>query len=268
LKNLLSNAFKFTKKGSVILEMHPTSRPNGWAGVIFIVSDTGIGIPQDKQELIFQDFQQADGSTSREYGGTGLGLSICWETARLLQGEIFVESKEGKGSKFSFIVSDYQSPQVSSDLPVLGNREMAEHVTCNVKFESHAGKPEYTEILKGKKVLLVDADVRNVFAVTNALELYGVEIIFAESGLEALELLNNSTRLDLVIVDIMAPGIDGYELIRRIRQNRLFNNLPIVVLTANAMKEAREKSINAGANDYIIKSVHPDQLISLIGLWL
>jgi two-component system chemotaxis sensor kinase CheA len=268
LKNLLSNAFKFTKKGSVILEIHSLFRLNGWPGIIFSVADTGIGIPQDKHDLIFQAFLQADGSTSREYGGPGLGLSICRETAQLLQGEITVESKEGKGSKFSFIISDYQSPTAGRDLPVIGNREIAAQETFGVKSEIDANMSDRMDILKGKKILLVDDDVRSVFAVTNALELYGVGVIFAENGLEALELIKNPSGPDLAIVDIMTPGIDGYELIRQIRQNPLFRELPIVVITANAMKEAREKCVKAGANDYIIKPVHPDQLISLICLWI
>ncbi|MCC2685021.1 MAG: response regulator [Paenibacillaceae bacterium] len=266
LKNLLSNAFKFTKKGSVIMEIHPSSRLKGWAGVTFTVSDTGIGIPQDKQELIFQAFQQVDGSTSREYEGTGLGLSICRETAQLLQGEISVESKEGEGSKFSLFVSDYQTPDW--ERRDIGNREVAATNNIPGKSESDTGKLDHMDMLKGKKVFLVDTDVRNVFTVTNALELYGMEVIFAENGLEALELLKNQSRVDIVIVDTAAPGIDGYDMIRQIKQIPLFRELPIVVLSSKAMKEDREESLKAGANEYISKPVLPDQLVSLISLWI
>jgi two-component system chemotaxis sensor kinase CheA len=259
LKKLLSNAFKFTKKGSVIMEIHPLIRRNGLPGVVFSVADTGIGIPQDKQELIFQAFQQVDGSFNREYGGTGLGLSICRETAHLLQGEIMVESKEKKGSKFSLVVSDYQLSEID---------EGAAARSFPIFPEGEEGEKDRPICLSGKKILLIDNDVRNVFAMTSVLELRGMEVIFAENGMEALELLKNNGGIDLVIIDIQIPGIDGYDTMRQIRQFPLLKNLPIIVLTTTAKKEEREKSMAAGASDYIVKPVDPNQIATLITEWL
>ena len=125
-----------------------------------------------------------------------------------------------------------------------------------------------TSGLKGKKILLVDDDVRNVFALSSILETSGMEVIFAENGIESLELLQKNPDIDLVLMDIMMPVMDGYEAIKRIREIPKFENLPIIALTAKAMKEDREKCMEVGASDYITKPIDPDQLISLIKVWL
>jgi CheY-like chemotaxis protein len=122
--------------------------------------------------------------------------------------------------------------------------------------------------LTGKRVLLVDDDVRNVFALSSVLEMYGMKVTFAENGIEALEVLDKSSDFDLVLTDIMMPEMDGYETIHRLRAIPQFAKLPVIALTAKAMKEDREKCINAGASDYIVKPVNTDQLISLIRVWL
>ena len=123
-------------------------------------------------------------------------------------------------------------------------------------------------LVKGNKILLVDDDVRNVFALSSILEMDGMEVIFAENGIESLELLQKNPDIDLVLMDIMMPEMDGYEAIKRIREIPQFENLPIIALTAKAMKEDREKCMEVGASDYIAKPIDPDQLISLIKVWL
>jgi len=122
--------------------------------------------------------------------------------------------------------------------------------------------------LQGKRVLIVDDDVRNVFALTNALEVRGMEVLFAENGLDGLALLRENPDVDLVLMDVMMPGMDGYETMGAIREDERFVSLPIIALTAKAMKGDREKSIAAGASDYITKPVETDQLVSLMRVWL
>ncbi|KGM45498.1 hypothetical protein NP83_05635, partial [Neobacillus niacini] len=122
--------------------------------------------------------------------------------------------------------------------------------------------------LEGKRVLLVDDDVRNVYALMSFLEQYKMEIAFAENGRESLEVLEKSPDFDLILMDIMMPEMDGYEAIKRIRRMTHFSHLPIIALTAKAMKEDRDKCLDAGASDYIVKPFNPDQLISLIRVWL
>jgi CheY-like chemotaxis protein len=124
------------------------------------------------------------------------------------------------------------------------------------------------EVFRGKKVLLADDDVRNVFALASVLERQGMEVIFAENGQEAVAALLATPDVDLVLMDIMMPELDGYEAIRRIRSDARWEKLPIISLTAKAMKGDREKSIAAGASDYITKPVDTDQLLSLIRVWL
>ncbi|TMK88410.1 MAG: response regulator [Actinobacteria bacterium] len=123
-------------------------------------------------------------------------------------------------------------------------------------------------VLEGKKILIVDDDVRNVFALTSALENHGMDVLFAENGRDGIDVLTQNADVDLVLMDIMMPEMDGYEAIRAVRKMRQFKRLPIIALTAKAMREDREKSIAAGASDYIAKPIEVDQLFSLMRVWL
>ena len=123
-------------------------------------------------------------------------------------------------------------------------------------------------VFQGKKILIVDDDVRNVFALASALEAYGMEVVFAENGRDGLDTLDANPDVDLVLMDIMMPEMDGYEAIRAVRSRTEFQKLPIISLTAKAMKGDREKSVAAGASDYITKPVDTDQLLSLMRVWL
>ena len=268
LKNLLSNAFKFTEKGSVSLHVGFADRDAAFesealhqAGkvIAFSVSDTGIGIPKNKLRMIFEAFQQADGTTSRKYGGTGLGLTISREIARLLGGEIHVESAPGRGSTFTLYLPEiYSGAQVEiSDVPM--------EMEAALEPAATQGNPGG---LAGKRVLVIDDDVRNIFAVISLLENQGAEVLFAESGKEGIELLKQRKEVDLVLMDIMMPEMDGYEATRTIRKMEGFKSLPIIALTAKAMKGDREKCIEAGVSDYIAKPVHNDRLLSILRIWL
>lgn len=439
LKNLISNALKFTSRGSVFLDVRKHDRNESL--VVFAVKDTGIGIPADKQRLIFEAFQQADGSTRRQYGGTGLGLSISRELSRLLGGQIELSSEPGKGSEFRLIIPvtkpdtveggnitheilqdamlrEYRSNEerkgrdVQGEVPAhvlvtqddtpdkmsevfhrienvlkkepqkvliveenpvhakalcyfLENFNIRPEIKQNIgdaitslinterscvildmgiqgeesynaleeikqtpglellpiivftgknlsqmqegrlkqyvnsivlktahsyqrildevliflhlaqeKKESGTAASSFkklgrlTEVLKNKKVLIADDDVRNIFSLSKALEAYGMNIISAMDGREALEQMKKDPSIDIVLMDMMMPEMDGYESMSKIRTLPGLNKLPIIAVTAKAMTGDREKCISSGASDYITKPIDKDQLLSLLRVWL
>jgi CheY-like chemotaxis protein len=247
---------------------------NAAGGVVaFSVSDTGIGIPANKQRLIFEAFQQADGTTSREYGGTGLGLSISRELARLLGGEIRVASTPGQGSTFNLYLPLRYQPQ--NDVPAAAarsfqgaeamRRSVLEQVNPPVTTEAaERAAPQAAAGLSGKKVLVVDDDIRNVFALTSALETHGMEVLHAESGKEGIDLLKRSADIDVVLMDVMMPGLDGIDTMRIVRQLDGYRELPIIAVTAKAKMGDREKCIEAGATDYVAKPVNMDVLLATL----
>ncbi len=262
LKNLISNAFKFTQKGQVSLEIKrfKSREVRGGLledGVSFAVRDTGIGIPVEKQHLIFEAFQQADGTTSRKYGGTGLGLTISRELSSLLGGIIEVRSQSGKGSEFTLYLP--QDPVGSSELKK------------EVKPFELAAFPEWASVksnLRGKQILIVDDDMRNIFALTSVFEGYGLSIYHANNGREALERLRDHPTIDLVLMDTMMPEMDGLEAIRHIRKMSHFRDLPIISLTAKAMKGDDDLCLAAGATAYLPKPVDMKELLSVMNHWL
>jgi signal transduction histidine kinase/DNA-binding response OmpR family regulator len=413
LKNLLSNAFKFTVRGKVTLSMDYAH--SGWtpghpglsradAVLAFSVTDTGVGIPADKLQLIFEAFQQADGSTARKYGGTGLGLSISRELARLLDGEIRVQSEVNLGSSFTLylpyrapdsqalpvpvaaslppamtqvapsgflmdnrrkvliveddavqrnaltavislpnvevvavetggqalqalksqpfdcMVFDLRLPDIDGyDLLEMINRDahlrglpVVIHSASEIGVEDAARlhglvkavvikdarspvqlleetsrilgldrgsqappsaptellSPEEAQTLAGRQVLIIDDDLRNIFALSSVLERQRMTVLFAENGREGIEVLESSESVDIVLMDIMMPEMDGYDTTRAIRRIPKFADLPIITLTAKAMKGDREKCIAAGASDYITKPVDIHQLLTLMRFWL
>jgi signal transduction histidine kinase/HAMP domain-containing protein len=309
LRNLLSNAFKFTDTGGVTLSLKWLAQER----VSFAVADTGVGIPPDKLQVIFEAFQQADGTTSRKYGGTGLGLSISRELARALGGEIKVSSTVGEGATFTLILPttytrplgpSFDTPTESAEnglastppgllAPPAGAdtsvgaldaplRAVSAEAAPALHFqpERPAGElsatarlsaealPGGTEQLEGKKALLVDDDARNLFALASLLEDRGMEVLFGETGQEALAALERDPDIDIVLMDIMMPDIDGNETIAAIRRTPSLRELPIIAVTAKAMEGDRERSLSAGASDYITKPVEAERLLSLIGTWL
>ncbi|HEX8841722.1 MAG TPA: response regulator, partial [Sphingomicrobium sp.] len=418
--NLLSNAFKFTSKGSVTLGVrcadkgwssnHPALR-NVKRAIEISVTDTGIGIPEDKQKLIFEAFQQADGTTSRKYGGTGLGLSISREIARLIGGELHVRSTPGEGSTFTlfvpletesssapegtaihlensgaviptalptgFEVSDdrddlgkdpfvliveddptfatilldaaheaglkgvvstagagtlamarkLQPTAITLDLGLAdidgfvlldllkhdpGTAHVPIHVISGVdrsdavlgmgaigvtekpaeraelvqvfgklREEAKAQKPRRRKKalepsqaarpipeLAGARVLIVDDDIRNIFSLTSVLESHDVEVLHAESGRDGILILEQTPGVDVALIDIMMPDMDGYEAMRQIRERPQLADLPLVAVTAKAMKGDRQKCLDAGASDYIAKPVDIELLLALLRVWV
>ena len=298
LRNLLSNAIKFTPKGEVRLRVIHARRAvafvddtlRGTDGILaFEVVDTGIGIASDKLEVIFEAFRQADGTTSRKYGGTGLGLSICREIARLLGGEIHVVSKVGEGSTFTlYLPPSYGGPLSSRDggasapssprnptlIGVLEEPSDLPELMLNddmplPQFPQGEGKPwKGDDPLTEAKILIVDDDIRNVFALTSVLERYGSTVIYAENGREGIEQLERNEDVALVLMDIMMPEMDGWATTSAIRRMPQFADLPIIALTAKVMRGDREKSIASGASDYVPKPVDVDRLLERLRGWL
>ncbi len=258
LKNLLSNAFKFTATGGVSMTIRRAPRGRGDGTIAFSVQDTGIGIPAEKQKLIFEAFQQADGTTSRKYGGTGLGLTISREIARLLGGTIEVISAPEKGSTFTlFLPKDYAGAEARDEAP------RKDH-----EIESPVPELPASADFTGCKVLVVDDDVRNIFAIRSVLEARKMSVLHAENGKVALEVLEANPDVDLILMDTMMPEMDGLAATRTIRDVTRYSRLPIISLTAKAMMGDREKALEAGASDYVAKPVDPERLLAVIHVWL
>ncbi|HXS48710.1 MAG TPA: HAMP domain-containing protein [Sphingomicrobium sp.] len=416
--NLLSNAFKFTSKGSVTLAVrcadkgwstnHPSLRSASRA-IEIAVTDTGIGIPEEKQRLIFEPFHQADGTTSRKYGGTGLGLSISREIARLLGGELQVRSNPGEGSTFTLYVPLEAEPsavaegsairfensgavvptalptgfEVNDDRDDLGKdpfvliveddatfatilldaaheaglkgvvstagagtlamarklqpsaisldlglsdidgfvlldllkhdpdtahvpihvvsgvdrsqavvqmgafgvtekpaereelvrvfgtlRQEAEKKPRKRRKTEAPAQPRLVPELAGAKVLIVDDDIRNIFSLTSVLESHDVEVLHAERGKDGILILEQTSGVDVALIDIMMPEMDGYETMQQIRQRLKLTELPLIAVTAKAMKGDRQKCLDAGASDYIAKPVDIELLLALLRVWV
>jgi CheY-like chemotaxis protein len=389
---------------------------NADRAIAIAVTDTGIGIPEDKQKLIFEAFQQADGTTSRKYGGTGLGLSISREIARLLGGELQVRSKPGEGSTFTLfvplqaasaqslgstggtnarfenngasvptalagpveviddrdnlgddpfvlIVEDdvtfasilldlaresglkgvvstagagtlalarkLQPDAITLDLGlsdidgfvlldllkhdpqtrampihVISGAEEAEMVVKMGAFGVTSKPADHDELaevfarilkgvdrkkrrkqraagandvapgprsvpeLAGAKILIVDDDIRNIYSLTSVLESYGVDVLHAERGKEGIRILQETPGIDIGLIDIMMPEMDGYETMRQIRSRPELADVPLVAVTAKAMKGDRQKCLDAGASDYIAKPVDIELLLALLRVWI
>ncbi|TMR24686.1 response regulator [Nonomuraea turkmeniaca] len=298
LRNLLSNAVKFTPRGEVKLrvamappgvDFDDDTLHDARDLLAFQVVDTGIGIAPDKRDVIFEAFRQADGTTSRKYGGTGLGLAICRDIARLLGGEIHVDSELGKGSTFTlYLPASYTGPLAATDGGVGRRQLMAspadEPATVTLPeppMPLDMPMPELVEPpletpvqwqgddpLSGAKILIVDDDIRNVFALTSVLERHGSTVVYAENGREGIEQLERNEDVALVLMDIMMPEMDGWATTSAIRRMPQFADLPIIALTAKVMRGDREKSIASGASDYVPKPVDVDRLLERLRGWL
>ncbi|HSO98108.1 MAG TPA: ATP-binding protein [Solirubrobacteraceae bacterium] len=286
LTNLLANAFKFTEHGKVRLQFgiaadgwsHERESLAGAPAVLAItVSDTGIGIGAAEQQQIFEAFAQGDGGTDRAYGGTGLGLSISRELVGLLGGEITVTSTSGQGSTFTvYLPADpavgATSPQGALPAEQLSARRQASSAavveTPEAQIEAVLPGGTIGSDLAGVKVLVVDDDFRNIFALTALLERGAAEVTSAESGLDAITALEEAPDTDLVLMDIMMPIMDGYATIRAIRELDRFKSLPIVAVSGKVMGGERERCLDAGANEYVPKPVDTAELVEVLRPWL
>jgi CheY-like chemotaxis protein len=254
LVNLLSNAVKFTPEdGAIGLEV--VGDPERQVAH-FTVWDTGIGIPQEDMGRLFQPFVQLDSSLARQYSGTGLGLSLVYRMVEMHSGGVSVESEVGKGSRFTVSL-----PWREQDQEAEGQgSEETERLEAE---ETPRQKHEETIRQRTVTVLLVEDNEANIKTFSRYLSTKGYRVVIARDGREAL-VRAREERLDVILMDIQLPGIDGLEVTRRIRADAMLTAIPIITLTARAMRGDRERCLEAGANDYMSKPVSLQRLIGAI----
>lgn len=246
LTNLLNNAIKFTTAGEVTLKLHHQMSKNGkFALLYFAISDTGLGIERSTLARLFQPFVQADTSTTREFGGTGLGLSIVKQLVTLMDGEIGVRSTVGQGSEFWF----------SIELPVYNQQ--------TIHPPSRPEAPQQT--LEGVRILLVDDSDINLEVARRLLENQGAIVQLARNGQQAVDFLaKTSNTVDIVLMDLQMPILDGHDATRCIRQGLNLANLPILALTAGYISSQREQALASGMNGIVSKPFEVQALVQNI----
>jgi signal transduction histidine kinase/CheY-like chemotaxis protein len=248
LINLLSNAIKFTEQGEINSRIKVVSKNKNKVDLLFEVEDTGIGIPQDKIDMLFKSFSQIDSSITRKYGGTGLGLAISKKLVELMNGKIWAESEIGKGSKFSFTLS--------LAVPAQAKKDAAIQQKINLTAKT----------LEKKNILLVDDSEDNRQLIQLYLKNTPYQIDMAGNGEECLAKVKNG-QYDLILMDIQMPVMDGHTATRQIRIWEEENNLksiPIIALTANAFKDDEEKSFQAGCTTFLTKPISKNRLIEML----
>lgn len=250
LTNLVSNAVKFTDYGRVTISASILKKDVDTTTVTFEVKDTGIGIPQDKWDAIFDSFTQASSETTRKYGGTGLGLTITKRLLELQGSKIQLESAPGEGSTFYF------------DLRLKNSSfQFKKRTESDMTSQKHPS-------LKGLKLLIADDNRINIIVAQQFFKRWDIESDVAENGVLAVQMVQQSN-YDMVLMDLQMPEMDGYEATQSIRalSNDKFAQIPIIALTASAMLDIKDKAFAVGMNDYISKPFNPDELYRKIALY-
>ena len=247
LVNLISNAVKFTEKGTIRVAAKSRKKFADRIEVLFKITDTGIGISEEAQAKLFSAFTQADGSTTRRYGGTGLGLAISRRIVNMMAGRIWLESKPGVGSTFLFTARFKKAPAVT-----------ASDRTADIR--AHRSQ---TDTFRDINLLLVEDSPINRRVAFEILSHAGFRIHTAATGKEALDALQK-TDFDIVLMDVQMPEMDGLVATRRIRGQLNLTNLPIIAMTAHAMKGDRQKCLAAGMDDYVAKPIDRRQLLDVL----
>ncbi len=251
LLNLVGNSIKFTARGWIQLRVRSAGDGPARSGLRFEVTDTGCGIPPDKVGVIFEAFQQAEGSTNRPYEGTGLGLAIAKTLVELMGGSIWLEANSKAGAKFAF----------TAMLPIAGETEESGQLAALSPSPTAAAK-----IAAGTRILVVDDNPDNVVLVRAYLDNLSLVLDYAANGFEALEKRREGT-YDLVLMDIQMPIMDGHAATRKIRsweQAQGLPRVPIVALTAHALREARAESLKSGCDGQLTKPVERNELVEAI----
>ncbi len=245
LYNLVGNAIKFTDKGDVNIKCKLLQNTHDICNVIISVKDTGIGMDESFAAHLFEKFSQEDRSITRRFGGTGLGLSISKQLSELMGGDISLQSKKGEGSVFSL-----QLPFVKADADTMHMLESKSAILSPIA-------------LLGKRILLAEDNELNRIVAVTTLQSFGAEVIEAENGLRAIDLLKSRAHFDIVLMDLSMPEMDGLMATRTIRQE-LKMNIPIIALTANAILGEKQKCLNEGMDDYISKPFEELDLVRMI----
>jgi PAS domain S-box-containing protein len=256
VSNLLGNAVKFTAQGGIRLEARELQREGAHAVLEFRIIDTGIGIPDDKQRLLFQPFSQADSSTTRQFGGTGLGLSIVRSLARLMHGEVGLESQPGQGSQFWFRIRVGLLAGQSKNSPA---HALGETTSGNALAEFSGN------------VLVVEDNLINQKVIRALLEKLGCRTQLAADGQQGIDAMLSGTPVDLILMDLQMPVMDGYTASQRIRQWEAQHGQPrhpIIALSADAFEENRQDSLTAGMDDFLAKPVDLEKLKAMLQHWL
>jgi PAS domain S-box-containing protein len=246
LNNLVSNAIKFTERGMVRIEAKVAELTDEAVAIKISVSDTGIGIPEDKLEYIFERFTQAGSDTTRKFGGTGLGLAITKRLLEMQNSQIYVESVQDLGSRFFFTITFRRGAS--------GNLH---HLPL---FENVAD-----DDLSHLRILLVEDNEANTIVATKFLNQWGIQPDYATNGEMAVEMVQQQ-QYDLLLMDLQMPVMDGYTATRYIRtlEEEYFQHLPIIALTASAMSDVKQKLLEIGMNDYVTKPFNPSELYNKI----
>ncbi len=256
LINIVNNAVKFTPNGgSIKFSVSLEKETENTSLLHFSVVDTGIGLSPEQQKELFIPFSQADSSTTRQFGGTGLGLAICSKLIQMMQGNIWVESKVNEGSTFHFTIN-VKKQKVSA---VTGNGIE--------KSEERSVADKAVESLKGAKILLVEDNEINQEIVLELLTMNDILVEVANNGEEALKVLSQQS-FDGILMDCQMPVMDGYVATRKIREQKKYQDLPIIALTANAMKGDRENVLEVGMNDHIAKPINPNEVFATMAKWI
>jgi PAS domain S-box-containing protein len=251
LLNYAGNAVKFTERGRIALRVRLLEETGRRVLLRFEVSDTGIGIPAERQHVLFADFEQADASTTRRYGGTGLGLAIVRRLAEMMGGEVGVESTPGSGSTFWFTAWVDRGP---------GGEDTAAE-------SSHDPEEQIRLLHAGRSVLAVDDDPVNQEVAQMLLADTGLHIVLANSGREALDMAAVED-FAVILMDVQMPDMDGLQATRAIRRLPKHERTPVLAMTANAFAENREECLAAGMDDFLAKPVDPDALFAVLLKWL
>jgi signal transduction histidine kinase/CheY-like chemotaxis protein len=245
LVNLISNAIKFTEEGGVYVKVTPYKKTNDSICLEFLVRDTGIGIPKDKQKFVFERFEQAEAETTRRFGGTGLGLSIVKHLVDLQKGNLTLSSEEEYGTTFlvelTYKFTNEAAPAMKQNKSN-NNLHLMKNNSC--------------------KILVAEDNAMNQQLIQHLLKTWGFEFDLVYNGLQAVEALKKQN-YDIVLMDIQMPEMDGHTATKIIR-NELKSTVPVIAMTAHAMAGEREKCINSGMNDYISKPLHEETLYEFI----
>jgi two-component system, sensor histidine kinase ChiS len=263
MHNFIGNAIKFTDEGSITISAKEADPGTNGSMLAVTITDTGIGIPKEKQEDIFKSFEQADDAISREYGGTGLGLSITKQLVELHNGNIIVESEPGRGSSFTFTIpASSEKADETDETSRLARLHFSSEETSSVSIIPI--EESSSEDIQDIRILIVDDEPVNLQVLANHLSLEQYQVLLARSGSEALEICSKEPRPDVIILDIMMPRMDGYEVCQKLRENYPASELPVIMLTAKNQVQDLVEGLSVGANDYIAKPFSKNELLARI----